>query len=132
MATTSAPVRIIAVTPFRVIAVVHAVLLCAQPALIGQFLNGAYPRLEDHEFVGSMALLACVAQVPAALLAWLVGRFPGWPVAVTLAMFFGEGIQMGAGYERNLALHVPLGVALVVLGCLVAGWAWLPRRAAGR
>ena len=38
--------------------------------------------------------------------------------------------QIGMGYQRNLALHVPLGVAIVVATLSFAGWSW--SRAAAR
>ena len=44
--------------------------------------------------------------------------------AVTVVAFFAVGIQIGLGYARILAVHVPLGVAIVTTAVLLAVWTW--------
>jgi hypothetical protein len=43
---------------------------------------------------------------------WRPGRGPGWPALASLALLLAEELQLGFGYARILALHVPLGVAI--------------------
>jgi hypothetical protein len=52
------------------------------------------------------------------------------PVAVLL--FLADGFQIAAGYARQLELHIPLGVAIVVTSVLLAAWAWSPSAARPR
>ena len=116
-----------AVWLFRATVAVHTALLCTQPVLIGLFLSGDATRLQAHRRVGEAILTACAAQAVAAILVWRPGRWPLWPLVITVAMFVAELIQLTAGYGRNLGLHVPLGVALVTAGVIFTAWAWWPR-----
>ncbi|MDT7650182.1 MAG: hypothetical protein QOI36_1588, partial [Pseudonocardiales bacterium] len=40
--------------------------------------------------------------------------------------------QIAAGYTRQLELHIPLGVAIVVTSVLLAIWVWSPSAALPR
>jgi hypothetical protein len=113
---------------FRVAATIHALLLCAQPVLAGLFLSGDFGKLSMHATLAGIVILACMLLFVAAVLVWRPGRRSPWPIAITGALFLAEGIQTGAGYERNLGLHVPLGVTVVATGVALAVWAWRPRR----
>ena len=112
--------------PLRVVATVISILLWTQPLLIGLFLGGDYGKLEAHLAAGgvvaSLMLLQFVASVPA----WRPGGLPGWVVAVCAAMAAGGVVQIVAGLQRNLGLHVPLGVTLAAAGLSVAIRAWWP------
>jgi hypothetical protein len=116
--------------PLRVAAVLMTVMLFAQPLLIGLFLGGDFSRLAAHATVGGLAVAMTMLQFVAAVLAWKPGGLSGWVVAVTAAMVVGAVVQIAAGYQRNLGLHVPLGVALAAAGLLILGRAWWPARAA--
>jgi len=43
-----------------------------------------------------------------------------------VATFFAASFQTGFGYARQLALHVPLGVAIVTAAVLLAVAVWRP------
>lgn len=60
------------------------------------------------------------------LLYWLPGRGRGWPILVPVALFAALVFQFGAGYNRELALHIPLGVGIVATSVLFAVWTWCP------
>ena len=70
-------------------------------------------------------------QFAAAVLFWRPGRGPGWPALATAALFFAEGMQIGMGYTRVLAIHVPLGVAIVASLLALSVWVvrWRPASA---
>ena len=115
-------------------------MVWSQPLLIGLFLGGDFDKLAAHAALGRRDLAAIDhAAVPgrgAGLATRWAARLGGggrprpWSV--------GAVVQIAAGYQRNLGLHVPLGVALAaaVLGCrrprLVACAVAVPSRAADR
>jgi hypothetical protein len=77
-------------------------------------------------------LLALVAMtlIAGALAYVLGGRGQLWLLPVTVLVFLAEGFQIGAGYARQLELHIPMGVGIAVTAVLLAVWVWSP--AAGR
>ncbi len=101
-------------------------MLWTQPLLIGLFLAGEFDRLAAHATVGGILVLVVFIQFLLSIPAWRPGGLPGWVVAVCAAMVTGAGVQIAAGYQRNLGLHVPLGVALVATGTAITLAAWLP------
>jgi hypothetical protein len=107
-------------------------MLWTQPLLIGLFLAGEFDRLAAHATVGGILVLVVFIQFLLSIPAWRLGGVPGWVVAVCAAMVTGAGVQVAAGYQRNLGLHVPLGVALAATGTAVVIAAWLPARLVGR
>src|SRR5690606_38726579 len=90
-----------------------AVLL--QPVLAGGYLSGRFNFLGWHATNASVVVTLALAQIVVALCFWLLGRGKLWPVPLSVGMFMAAGLQTGMGYERNLAVHIPLGVALVLL-----------------
>jgi len=114
--------------PLRVIAPLMTAMLWSQPLLIGLFLGGEFSRLQAHAALGGVITAVTMLQFLAAVPAWRPGGLPGWVVAVTAAMVAGAVVQIVAGYQRNLGLHVPLGVGLAAAGLGVAVRAWLPVR----
>jgi len=116
---------------FRVAALLQATGMVLMPFLIGSFLEGNYPALKAHATVGGvLMLLTMVELVAAALLRW-PGRLALWPALVVLALLPLTGAQLGLGYTRAVAWHVPLGVLLVGTSVALAVWAWWPGRARG-
>jgi hypothetical protein len=112
--------------PLRVIATFMTILLWTQPLLIGLFLGGDYDKLAAHLAVGGVSVSLMLLQFLASVPAWRPGGLPGWVVAVCAAMAAGGVVQIAAGFQRNLGLHVPLGVTLAAAGLGVAIRAWWP------
>lgn len=109
---------------FRGCISVAGVLVFNQAVFAGQFLAGSYGSLNTHmmnAFLINGVLL--VSTVAAVLLRW-PGRGPLWPAAACLGLTVLVGVQIAAGFGRVLALHVPLGVSIIGLTILLAGWAW--------
>ena len=98
--------------PLRAIVLLHAALVLAQAALAGQFLAGHGAWLRVHETNAGIIQLVGLVQLVVAILLWRPGRGPGWPALASLALLLAEEFQIGFGYGRVLALHVPLGVAI--------------------
>lgn len=114
--------------PLRIAAGLLALLGCAQPLLIGLFLGGDFDKLTAHAAVGGiftgLSFILFLASVPG----WRPGGLPGWVVAASAAVWVGSIVQIAAGYQRDLGVHVPLGVTLVAAAVAVAVRSWLPIR----
>ncbi len=114
---------------FRAVVAVHALLVFAQALFAGQFLSGNPAALGLHEANGTEVItLVALIQVIASVLLWRPGRGPWFPAVVSIAVAVAEGLQIVSGFEGQLALHVPLGVGvLVTLVAMLVGIR-LPRR----
>lgn len=111
---------------------VHLLAVLAQPVLAGLFLTGDVDAIAVHGAVGSglAAVALVVAGCALAYVAAARGRL--WLLLAAGALFLADGLQIGMGYSRQLQLHVPLGVAIVVASVLLAAWAWSPAAGRGR
>jgi cell wall-associated NlpC family hydrolase len=114
--------------PFRVVVSAAGVLLFNQAVFAGQFLAGTFGALHTHRenatVAGIVVLAAALAAVP---IRW-PGRGPSWPVFACLGLFGLIALQIMLGFARALTLHVPLGVAIILLAVLLVIWAWRPHR----
>jgi hypothetical protein len=112
--------------PFRVIVTAAALLLFDQAVFAGQFLAGTFGSLQTHRenatVAGIVTLGAAVAAVP---VRW-PGKGPIWPVFACLGLFGLIALQIALGFARVLAVHVPLGVSIILLTTLLAIRAWRP------
>lgn len=109
----------------RVVATVQLALLLAQPVFAGLFLSGHFAMLGVHLTGANMVSYSGYALVVCAVVAGIAaGRW--WPAVVAVLLVAGETVQYFAGMAARLYLHVPLGVALVVLGFGFAVGVWLP------
>jgi hypothetical protein len=116
----------------RLVITVHLLAVLAQPVLAGRYLTGDVDAIEVHGLVGSLLMLVTMTVFAAALAYVLAGRGRLWVLPVIVLLFLAEGFQIGMGYARELQLHVPLGVAIVVTSVLLAAWVWTPTAARPR
>jgi uncharacterized membrane protein (UPF0182 family) len=108
------------------------VAVLAQPVLAGRYLTGDVDAMKAHSLIGSMMALVAMALIAGALAYVVGGRGRLWVLPVMVLLFLAEGFQIGMGYSRQLHLHVPLGVAIVVAAVLLAAWVWTPSAARPR
>ena len=94
--------------------------LWTQPLLIGLFLGGDFDKLAVHAAVGGGLVAMTLVQFFTVIPAWRPGGLPGWVVAVCAAMVVGADVQIAAGYQRNLGVHVA--------GLSIAVRSWWPER----
>ncbi|NNC12325.1 hypothetical protein HII28_10600 [Planctomonas sp. JC2975] len=112
---------------FRIAATGTAVILFAQSVLAGQFLSGAYPALDLHNLNAGIAGVATLVTVVAAVLYFRPGHGPWWPIVAYAALTGLVVVEMMLGTRHILAVHIPLGVAIIVLGVVGARRAWSRR-----
>ncbi len=116
-----------AVWAFRILITTAAVLLFNPAVLAGQFMSGTYEALEFHAFGATASeIVDALAMVPAG---WARFRrsYPLWPAVLTALLFVAINVQEFAGEERILTVHVPLGVAIIVMVSGFTVWAWRER-----
>jgi hypothetical protein len=98
----------------------------AQPVLAGRYLVGDVDAIEVHGLIGSLLALGAMVVIAAGLAYVVVGRGRLWVLPATVLLFLAVGLQIGFGYNRELQLHVPLGVAIVVIAVVFTAWSWAP------
>lgn len=111
----------------RVAAGLHALGVCLQPVLAGVYLDGSPDGMRMHGPTGLALVGLGFAQLLVATFWWRTGGRWIAPVA-SLLIVAGEVVQVAMGYSRQLAIHIPLGVALVASA--VAFAFWINRRSA--
>ena len=109
---------------FRVLITAQALLACAQPVLAGGFLAGHYDLLAVHLLVGRSIAGVGIALVPGAVLWWRFGGGPALSIAVCTVLLGAEALQILLGFSRTLAVHIPLGVLIVLSILWLFTWAW--------
>jgi len=114
---------------FRIVVTAEAVLAFNQAVFAGRFINGDYGAVATHSTGAGVMEFVLVVEVIAAVLLWRPGRGPGWPILAALGLFLLVGVQIALGFTRALAVHVPLGVTIIVLDILMLVWAWRYRPA---
>jgi hypothetical protein len=110
----------------RTLLTLFLLAVLAQPVLAGMFLTGDVDAIGVHGLIGSLLALGALIVIGTALAYVLAGRGTFWVIPVSIGLFLAVGFQIGAGYARQLELHVPLGVLIVVTSVLFTAWSWTP------
>lgn len=116
--------------PFRFLQVtlgVTAVLMFGEAVLAGQFMAGERSAFAMHRELATVAGIAVMVSIVAAVLVRWLGRGPGWPIAATTGLLALISLQAFAGFRSLTALHVPLGVTVIMLTVALTTWAWWKR-----
>jgi hypothetical protein len=99
-------------------------MLFNQAVFAGQFLDGTYDSLHAHRENATYAGISVLISAVAAVLVRWPGRGPWWPILASIGIFGLIALQIVLGFARAISLHVPLGVATIVLAVGLAVWAW--------
>ena len=107
---------------YRIVAVLTALMVLAQPILAGQFVYGGEPDMKDvHAVVGQSLHITVLIQL---ILAFLARRTLGIGLAsYNLVLLVLVSIQAGIGFSTDgdlIALHIPLGTVLLSLAAFAA------------
>jgi hypothetical protein len=93
-----------------------ALLVFAQAVFAGLFLDGNQAWREWHAVNGMLLIpLLALLQVGLAVLLWRSGGGPAWVALAGLALLLAIVLQNAMGQTSQLAVHVPLGVAILGL-----------------
>ncbi|MFC1444195.1 hypothetical protein ABUW04_38780 [Streptacidiphilus sp. N1-10] len=123
-------VRLTALRVLRGTVVLAGLLAFGQPVLAGGFLQGHYPLLQAHEVAAMILAAVVLLSLVVALLAWRPGGAPGALPRGQLITLVVIAVQMMLGFSRELIIHVPLGVGVLILVLKNAERVWkLPLRA---
>jgi hypothetical protein len=109
---------------FRVTTLVSAVMLFDQAVFAGQFMSGDYDSLHTHRENATYAGISVLVSAVAAVLVRRPGRGPWWPIAGCLGIFGLVALQIMLGFARAITVHIPLGVATILLAVVLAVRAW--------
>ena len=89
-----------------------ALAVFAQAILAGLFLDGGDSWRDWHAINGMLVLLLALTQALLAVLVWRGGRAPGWLAAASGGLLLALLIQNMLGMTNQVAVHVPLGLAI--------------------
>jgi hypothetical protein len=93
-----------------------ALLVFAQAVFAGLFLDGNQAWREWHAVNGMLLIpLLALVQVGLAVRLWRSGDGPAWIALASLALLLAILLQSVMGQTSQLAVHVPLGVAILGL-----------------
>jgi hypothetical protein len=122
---TASPVRPPALlVALRLAATVNAAVVLGQAVLAGMILDGSDSAADAHRTNGQVFLAVTLVQLVLAVLLWRPARGPGWPALASGVLLTAAATQYSAGEDRNLALHIPLGVTVfgIVVSVMVGLW----------
>jgi hypothetical protein len=113
---------------FRLAVTAAAVLAFDQAVFAGQFLSGTYGALRLHRDLANYTVGAIAVSIVTAILWRRAGAGPRWPPAAAVTLFALTALQTFLGYRLVLAVHIPLGVAVIALLIILTVAAWKPAR----
>ncbi|MEU8227942.1 hypothetical protein [Kribbella sp. NPDC048915] len=109
----------------RVVLVLHAVLVIAQPIAAGYFLAGNVDAMTTfHATIGSTIWMVAMLQTGAAIGYAIGSRGRFLPLLWSVVLVVAEFVQLTFGYLQNFAVHVPLGTAIVGSVCCLTVWSF--------
>src|SRR3954453_17035990 len=92
----------------RVVPVLTTLSAFTQAVLAGGVVAGRIESLPLHSANGLMLAAGTPGLLVALVLAWRPGGGPAWPPLAGLLLSFATVAQLGLGFGRSLAIHVPL------------------------
>jgi hypothetical protein len=107
----------------RVVVTVHTLVVFAQPTTAGRYLDGDYDSLEHHALGADVLSSLSAFQL---LLAVALASLGGvrWPLAGAAVLIAAETAVYLTGEEGGVAVHIPLGVVVVVGSVLLFLAVW--------
>jgi hypothetical protein len=123
----TAPVRIGRRWPWsvlRVVTVLTTLSAFTQAVLAGGVVAGRIEALPLHSTNGLLLGVGTLALLLALVLAWRPGGGPVWTPLAGLLLTVATVVQLGLGFSRSLAVHVPLGTTVIIAQVMLLVWVW--------
>lgn len=111
----------------RVTSAVSAFLLFNQAAIAAKFLSGSYSSLEAHYKNALLAAGSLALTLVAAILIRRVGRAPQSVVLAAAGLFALSILQIIAGLNQWLSIHIPVGIVIPLLASALCVMSWRRR-----
>ncbi|HTD96495.1 MAG TPA: hypothetical protein VK627_06180 [Edaphobacter sp.] len=111
----------------RVVLVLNVLIMLIQSAFAGRLIGGGYQALVLHEFTAKVLVLLGCGQFVVAVFLRRSSGCPTWIPVASGALVAAEVLEFAAGHFHNVALHVPLGVA--IFGGAIRQLIWSMREA---
>ena len=108
----------------RVVTALTTLSAFTQAVLAGGVVAGRIEMLPLHSNNGLLLTAGTLALLVALVLAWRPGGGPAWLLLVGLAMTSATVVQLGLGFARSLAVHVPLGTTVIIAQVMLLVWVW--------
>jgi hypothetical protein len=99
-------------TTFRILLITNVTAMLIQSIFAGRLLGGDRMARQLHEATAQALVLIAIGQLSLAIALRIKAGSPPWILLATGTMLAAEVLEFAAGHFHNLALHVPLGVAL--------------------
>jgi len=97
----------------RVVAVLHALSFFLQPIMAGLFLSGQDSAIDMHATNAMILVTLCLVMTILAVLAWRRSLVSRRVFSQSLALLIFEILQVFAGVQHIMWLHIPLGVLMM-------------------
>ena len=108
--------------PLKLLACLLLTAIAIQPVLAGQYFVGHPSALELHSQLGELVAWLALAQAGLAGICRWSGRLRRAPTLVFVGIFGLAGLQVHAGHNGYLALHIPLGSFILAISTLTTIW----------
>jgi hypothetical protein len=97
---------------FRVVLTLTVLTMLIQAAFAGRIIGGNAQAVTLHEGTAKILVLLACGQLLLASALRVQARCPLWIPLASGALLAAEVLEFAAGHAHNVALHVPLGVAI--------------------
>jgi hypothetical protein len=111
----------------RIVMIVHVLTLLLQATFAGMMIGGNHQAAHLHEFAAKILVPLAFFQMVLAITLRVAARCPLWVPVASGALLAAEVVEFSAGHFHNVALHVPLGVA--IFGGALRQLLWATREA---
>ena len=96
----------------RIVMVVQVLTLLLQATFAGMMIGGNHQAANLHELTAKILVPFALVQTVLAIVLRVQARCPVWVPMASVALSSAEIVEFAAGHLHNVALHVPLGVAI--------------------
>jgi hypothetical protein len=113
-------------TWLRAIVLINTAMMLVQAAFAGSMLGGNIHSVMLHELTGKALVLWGGAQILSLIFFRSRLAYPRWLLSSSIGILIAEVIEFSLGHFHQVAIHVPLGVA--IFGGAVRQMVWVMRR----